>query len=195
MLGLAVPPATARILSELDVPGKREDVSHYHVTLLHLGDEVPIEDVSEMMVAAYSAVKATPPFTVTTSEVKTFPKGPDGFPVICPIASPELHELHSTLCRKFDELGLDYSKKFPVYRPHMTLAYSPDNFEGFQITPVSWGAHELTLWGGDSGSGRILINIPLAASRTASAADEVTARYYAGVLMRDRIVHRFRDRL
>jgi len=172
MVGLRVPEEAARILwaffeSKYDWPDTvpMEDA---HVTLLHLGDSLP-KDMSDR--AAEALLRATAdvrPFTVSTSRVRTFGSaGEDGTPIVCQIDSEPLHALRQRLAEAFDAAGVPYSKKYPEYKPHVTLAYSPDplvdelfgSYSGF--SPVEWGVHEVILWGGDKGLGEPSESFPL----------------------------------
>lgn len=177
-LGLKLPHETARILSEIEVPGKTEAPSHFHITLLHLGDEVPIETLGKALVATYEVSSQTNPFTVRTSRVSSFPATPDGeTPVICLVDSDDLHELHRRLSAAYDKAGVDFSKKFPTYRPHVTLAYSKDaSVRDRRIPTVEWGAHELVLWGGDSGDRRVVMSFPFSI-KTSSLVSKIAWRH------------------
>lgn len=172
ILCLSVPHETARLLGEIKVPG--EAVSHHHVTIHHFGDDVSIEDLAEITIATYKVLRNTRPFTVSTSRVGCFQKNPSGVPVLCRIDSDELHELWERLGAAYDKRGVDYSKKFPEFKPHVTLSYAEEEFEDFRIPTVEWGAHELVLWGGDDGDRRLLVTFPL------SLEARVARRYASG---------------
>lgn len=185
-LGFAVPHATARILSEIEVPGEREDISHFHITMVMLGDEVPIEQISKATEVAYAVISKMRPFTVSTKVVSCFDKKGSGkVPIICLVESPELHQLWAEVCAAFDEAGVEYSKKFPIYRPHVTLSFADAPIEDIPIPEVSWGAHELVLWGGDSGDRRVVVHLPF------SLKNRVASRY-AEIRAISRVAARFR---
>jgi len=190
MVGLAVPRETAQILSEIDVPGRRETPDHFHITILNLGDDVPIETIGEMMAATYEVAQRTEPFSLYVDHVTCFPAGDDGYPVICPLNVTPLQELWRRLCNRFDEMGLQYSKKFKEFRPHVTLAYADEEVEKFLFPTIGWGAHELSLWGGNSGRSRVLIHLPLSLSKKV-ASRRLTAQDFAQLVQRDRLVRRF----
>ncbi len=128
-----------------------------------------------MIPVIFSVVSQAKPFTVATSKITTFPPNPDdGTPIIGLIDSPELHAFRKTLCETFDKSGVEYNKKYPDYRPHVTLGYSSDPLGGdkavnLAIPVVEWGAHELVLWGGDSGDNRIIITFPFSVATTKAA--------------------------
>jgi 2'-5' RNA ligase len=160
-LMIAVPEETSRILQEIPVEGKREQ--HSHITVIHLGKDVPIERISEMLPLLYEVTSKTLPFSVSTNWVSSFPAGDDGTPVICRVFSPELHDFRDALKAKLDAAKMPYSNNYPEYKPHVTLAYDPDpeaHYDG-EIPEISWGAHELLLWGSNRGTGRLVIKFPL----------------------------------
>ena len=174
-LGIRVPHETARILSEINVPGEKEAPSSMHITLLYIGKEVPIDSLAEAMKAAYSVTARTKPFTVRTSRVTSFPINPDdGYPIIARVESDALHELRSTLVSTFTEAGVEFSNKYPDYKPHVTLSYSKENgLDEVTIPTVEWGAHEAVLWGGDDGDRRLVITFPFSIEMT----ERVASRY------------------
>jgi len=164
-----VPSETARILHELEVPGNPEKHDP-HITVLYLGKDVPIETISEMLPVIYQVTSRTAPFSVSTNHVGYFPPGDDGMPIIAKIQSPPLHDFRKVLTSAFDDHGIEYDKKFPDYKPHTTLAYAPDREEPFEldIPEISWGCHELVLWGSNRGTGRLTINFPFSLGKVAS---------------------------
>ncbi len=181
ILGIHCPRDVGRIFSQIDVIGEREPLGHQHITILHLGDDVPIEQLAKAIVAVFNVTSRTKPFTVQTNRVSTFPPHPEHgtVPVICPVVSPPLHELHARLKAALDQAGVDYSKTFPVYKPHVTLSYVKDplvHADGVaekEIPPIEWGVADIVLWGGDEGDQRFSANFPLTIGKTASVQDVV----------------------
>lgn len=159
------------MLAEIDIDdfGDKEPSDFFHITMIHLGDEIPIETLAKTVAPVLAATIGVKPFIVSTSHVATFPPHPEKntVPIICLIDSPDLHDLRAKIAQALDSAGIEYSKKFPEYRPHVTLGYSPDplvNADGFDIhlpAPVQWVAHEVVLWGGDKGSNRVVVTFPL----------------------------------
>lgn len=173
-VGLAVPASASRLFSDIDVPGNKTPRDHHHITLAVLGDDVPIDALAEAIKATYAVTTTTRPFTVRTSRVASFPANPDdqSHPVIAHIDSDELHELRAALVDRFENSGVEYSRKFPKYRPHVTLAYAPEAFEELRIPTIEWGAHEVVLWGGDEGDQKLTVTFPFALSHSVTAATE-----------------------
>jgi 2'-5' RNA ligase len=162
MVGIRVPQDAARLLASVEVPGEKVQRSHSHVTLLMLGDDVPIEEIGKAIVAVYGVAEKTVPFRVAVNSVSTFKGGDNGVPVICPIFAPKLEELHDNLKAALDEAGIEYSKKFPEYRPHVTLSYSPEPMKDMPLGPLEWSCFEVVLWGGDEGDERLSTTFPFA---------------------------------
>jgi len=160
-LMIEVPQDTQRVLKELKVPGvpcPQVD----HITVVHLGDDVSIEQISEMMPFIYEACQAQKPFTVSTSKIGTFPKGDDGVPVIAVIQSSELMKFQKALKKALEVAQFDLEDKFPEYKPHVTLSYCGHERVPNRTFPiVEWGVTSLTLWGADHGTGRLVIQFPL----------------------------------
>lgn len=168
-IGISVPHETARILSELDVPGTKESISHFHITMIYLGSGVPIEQLTDAIKATFKVTAKTKPFSVSTSLVTCFPKNEDGVPIICRVNSDPLHDLRKRLTSAFSAGGVQYNKKYPDYKPHVTLAYAEEEIEERTIPTVTWGAHELVLWGGDEGDRKLIVRFPFSiVSRVAS---------------------------
>jgi 2'-5' RNA ligase len=186
-VGLKVPVELGSLFSQVEVPGRRESKDKYHVTILNMGKDVPIEQIGKASVVAFKVCEQTPPFMVTTKKVSQFPKGSDGVPIIALIESPALHNLQANLKKAFDKEGVSYSKKFPEFKPHVTLAYSDTGMPEQAIVPISWTVSDINLWGGDSGEERIVTRFPLSmdahSSRMASVRNDrvsalrVAARY------------------
>lgn len=174
-LMLQVPPETARILQELPVPGTPEKHDP-HITVMYLGKDLPIEKIGEMLPVIYDITSNTLPFSVATNHISYFPPGADGVPVIAKIVAPPLHRFREALTSAFDASELHYDKKFPDYNPHTTLAYAPDRKTtiDLHIPEISWGAHELVLWGSNRGTGRLVIKFPFSLPQGKTAASGKT---------------------
>jgi 2'-5' RNA ligase len=168
-VGLKVPADTARLLASVDASerfGTPEPRDNYHVTILSLGDDLPIDILGKAVEPLVDVASRTKPFALQTSQITTFPPHPEKgtVPIIALIDSEPLMNLHGRLCKAFDKAGIPYSKKFPEYQPHVTLGYSKDpavaEVVNVHIPTVSWGAGEVILWGGDKGDNRLILTAP-----------------------------------
>lgn len=185
-IGLRVPADAARLLESHEVPGERLSASDMHVTILYLGKTVPMVELAKAMVAAYGVATRTSPLSLAIDRVTNFPVGPDGWPLICRIESPELQKLSADLRAEFTRLGLPFNNKWPDYKPHVTMAYLKEQQpEGFAFDsplpgPLPFVVHELTIWGGDDGDGRVHINIPFSLSPAQRMASRLASRKVHG---------------
>ena len=179
-LGIKVPHETARLLGEVEVPGHTEAASHFHITMIYLGKDVPIEVLQKALLATYEVTSKTKPFTVRTSTLTCFPKGDDGVPIICRVDSDALHELRERIRLSYDAHDVPYDKKFPEYKPHVTLAYGDEEIPEKRIPTVEWGAHELVLWGGDSGDRRLVMTFPFSIETSHELVERVAQRFVLG---------------
>lgn len=135
-LGIRVQQDVARLISNIEVVGNKEPPSSYHITLLCFEDCWPIHEVAKGLEAAYDVVSKFEPFLVKAKKVSHFPKREDNpIPIIAPIESKELDDLHKKLAKAFDSDKIEFKKTFKDYKPHITLAYSDDEFDDFKIDP------------------------------------------------------------
>jgi 2'-5' RNA ligase len=176
-LGIKVPHEIGDLLAQVDVPDEREPKDKYHITILNLGDEVPIEALGRAAIAAFNVTSYSKPFQVRCGLVSAFEGAKSGVPIIARIESPELHQLWSRLKLAFDTAGVEYSKKFPEYVPHVTLAYAQETMPDKVIQPLTWTVSQIVLWGGDKGANRIIVQFPLEISKDIAASVRVAARY------------------
>jgi 2'-5' RNA ligase len=200
IVGFAVPHETARILSEIEVPGVKEPVSNFHITVLMLDDDTSISVIADAMEAAYSVASTIRPFTARVTRVTSFPGGDDGVPVICPVEAPELHAVWSAMKAAFDAKNVGYSRKFPEFKPHVTLSYADKPFEAQIPVPIEWGAHELVVWGGDRGDRRIVVHLPFTLTdrvanryRIAKMRSRVGFQGRSGISVTNRLVARYKS--
>lgn len=162
-LGIRVPAEVGRLITGLEVPGKKESVSEYHITILCFDDNWPISEISKALEATYDVVSKISPFRVKAKKVSHFPKHEDNpIPIIAPIDSDDLHDLHEKLAKAFDSDKIEFKKTFKDFKPHITLAYSDDEHDDFTIEPaLEFTVSEIVLWGGDHGEDRIFVTFPL----------------------------------
>lgn len=186
MIGVRVPAEAARLLAAIPGPaefGEPEPADQFHITLAHLGDDLTIDEIARAIEPTFAVASSTAPFVVSTSHVSTFPAHPEHrtVPIIALIDSPELHALWGILGRTLDDAGVDFSKKFPEFRPHVTLAYGKDPLIDTDKAadihlprPLMWGVHEIVLWGGGKGANHVVVNFPLSLGLTKAASTRLT---------------------
>jgi len=139
-------PETSSLFDRIKVPEGTVTEDRKHVTLFFIPKEV--ETVKNFYLAVEilrRVIGSTRPPTLLCSEVTTFSKGEDGFPIICPVRSIGLFEVRRTIAEAFDRNGVSYSKKFPKYQPHVTLGYTPEDIQGKEMrSPIIWTANNVT---------------------------------------------------
>lgn len=153
-IGIEVPLAAAQALSLVEVPGEMTPLVEMHVTMLYLGKQTPIADILRATAVCCALAERHSPFMAGTATVTSFPAGDEGkVPVIARVVSPGLMELQAKMKIAFDELGIEYSKRHPEYKPHVTLTYAEGikSFPDLKIQPVTWRVQQLAIWGGEDG--------------------------------------------
>jgi 2'-5' RNA ligase len=176
-LFLKVPHETARLLHDVEVPGEKSHIEEMHITLLYLGKGIPFINIAKAMMVCHEVLEHQQPFLMRISKISTFPENPDdGVPIICPVESPELMIFQKTLANEFNKFGLEYDKKFPDFKPHVTLAYdkNSDFKESPLPMPMIWAAQSMSIWGGDRGDGPAEINMPFTLTKISKAAAKIT---------------------
>lgn len=163
LICVKVPLDAAKVLSSIDVPGDKEDLSGAHITLTY----TPKEDTSvgilgRVLEVLVPILENTRPFPVYTSRVSVFEatSHSDGrIPIICRVDSNELHVVRDKISKALDSNGIPYAKNFPIYKPHITLAYAQDTedlkneWSDKRIPTVSFGVNALTVllgWNGET---------------------------------------------
>lgn len=175
MLCVKIPANVAHILSQHQVPGKREPKEGLHITLIHFGDALALTEVTKITESLFPVLSDLKPIPIYTDTIDAFPGGEDGYPLICPIVSSELHEAQSQVRRALDCSAIEYSKKFPDFKPHLTLSYSPDLIPKQSIPPTSFIASDIYLVGGSRDKDTVDVRFPLQGMKRASL--RVAARH------------------
>jgi 2'-5' RNA ligase len=161
-LGIQIPNVESKLLSEIDVPGKKENINEFHITMIFLEDKLNIKKISSVIEAAYAVLENAKPFIVTTDTITCFPvNNNDPYPIIAKIDSKELHTLNDKIKKEFDKQNIEYSKKFKDYKPHITLSYSDEKIEDFKIDPITFTVGEIVVWCGSHNNQTIKITFPL----------------------------------
>jgi 2'-5' RNA ligase len=161
-LGIRVPVEVGRLIAGLDVPGEKETTSEYHITILCFEDNWPISEIAKATEATYKVISKIEPFLIKSSKVSHFPAHEGTTPIIMPVESDELHDIHDKLRKEFDKQKIDFKKTFKDYKPHITLAYSKDKHDDFKIDPaIKFSVNDIVLWGGDHADDRIFITFSL----------------------------------
>lgn len=174
MIGLKVPEEICERLAKISVPGKKISPEEMHITMFYFEDKLKIKDVVNIVQAMYEVTKKFDAIPIKGNVISTFKKGDDGVPVIVSILSEDLIDIRKKMAKKFDDADIKYSKKWPEFKPHLTLSYSPKEMEDKKLEKnISWKASEVVLWAGDWHSDPgILVSMPLHLSKKASKFDK-----------------------
>jgi 2'-5' RNA ligase len=161
-LGIRINQDVGRLLAGIDVPGTKEGASEFHITILCFEENWPISEISKALESTYDIVSKIKPFLVKTKKISCFPKhGENPVAIIAKIESDDLHDLQEKLAKEFEKCGIEFSKRFKSYKPHITLSYADEEIDDCEIDPVEFSVQDLVLWGGDHGDDRIFITFPL----------------------------------
>lgn len=160
-LGIKIPNECGRLLSTLDVAGEKESPSSYHITLLHFEDNFPIPEIAKALETTYDIISKIKPFTITVNTIGCFkPKEDKPVPIIAKIKSDDLSNLRKKLADAFDKCNIDFSKRFPDFKPHITLSYADELVDDYKIDSLDIAINEVVLWGGNNGEDRVFITFP-----------------------------------
>lgn len=150
-IGMRVPSATTDQFSAIRVLGDREPKDRMHVTLAYLGKNVPISNVLKSVAVCLALGAEFPPLDLTAAMVMCFPPDPEGrTPVIARLVTPALLTMRAALVQRLEQAKVDYSKRHPQYKPHVTLAYAQNAQKPMVISPIRWNSNSITVWGGDN---------------------------------------------
>lgn len=163
MIGLKIPDEVSEKLSKISVPGKKLSKEEMHITMFYFENKIGIKEIIKIVQAMYDVTKKTDSLPIKITTISTFSKGDDGIPIIIPILSEELLELRKKLAKKLDAEEVSYSKKWPEFKPHLTLSYSSKEMEDKKLEKsISWKASEVVLWAGDwHVDPGVLVSIPI----------------------------------
>jgi len=151
-IGFVVPQIAGNELAKIPVSGERTPVDEMHVTACFLGNNVPVENVLKALSVCYKVASSAKPLRMAAALLTTFPPNPDhreGVPIIARVVSPDLMNFRAKMAAALDAAGVEYSKKFPEYKPHVTLGYGAERFPARQIPPISWKCSHIMVWGGE----------------------------------------------
>lgn len=151
-ISFMVPPEAASKLSKLYALGDVSPPEDMHVTLAFLSKSTPPSQVVRAIAACHVAASASAPILMHAALLTSFPPNPDhreGVPVIVRVVSDALHSFQARLLAELDRFGVEYSKKFPEYKPHVTLSHGPERPGPKKVGPVSWTSDQVMVWGGE----------------------------------------------
>lgn len=184
MIGLKVPEEITEKLSRISVPGKKSPPEEMHITMFYFENKLNIKGIIKIVQVMYDVIKKCESLAIKGTTVSSFKKGDDGVPIIIPIISEELLELRKKLAKKLDNEEINYSKKWPEFKPHLTLAYSPKEMEDKKLDKnISWKADEVILWAGDWHSDPgILVSMPVTKKASKFETSYIVAKLFESLV-------------
>lgn len=148
---IPVPYTTALELLEYPVQGEKEDVATMHVTLVSFDQDMTDAEIARIQAVMQPLHRVSSILAMQVKRIGCFPSGSHGCPIIGHIEGVGIHKLQGSLRYLLDRSGIEYSKKFPVYRPHTTLSYAKDPISDRTVAPIEWTAGSMIF---DTGSRR-----------------------------------------
>lgn len=153
IIAIEVPVGVAMYLNRLNLPGTKTPMEEMHVTIAQIDQDLTPVDVSVVSGIAKEATSLFETFTACLDHVTCFPKGTNGVPVICPVMSSVLKNVHSCIVEALDARNISFSKKFPDYKPHVTLSWANDHVDAMNLVqPIQWSVSHLAMWPTTSGA-------------------------------------------
>jgi 2'-5' RNA ligase len=162
-LGILIEPNAAKQLSEITTPGEKTPIKELHSTLFYFGKDWPISQVQKSLAVISDITQGTKSFTAKTNHISCFERCCGELSaVIAKLEGHELFDFRSKLAERFEQEDIKYAKDFVEFRPHITLSYSKEIPNDFNLgLPISFSVKAITLFAGDEMDDRIVITFPL----------------------------------
>lgn len=139
----------------------------YHITLTYLPDQGRADVGDKLLTAVKQAVNKSSPLVLSHENLFSFENHGKGFPAIVavgavsPAEPTALHDLKALIDHELKELGVEYSQKWPVFRPHITLGYTDVPTLPCKCAHV-WVPAAVEIWYGmDASEGKDSVHLPL----------------------------------
>lgn len=161
MIAIKVPEEVGAYLHTIGVPGKKVEKGSYHITIKYVHDPSDTTIIN-MYKACRDAAREYQGFELSMRKIRSFDFNPDdGFPIVLRTFSKELKTLEQFLSATLDERGVDYSRKYPEYKPHVTLSYSSQAVIEREIPTVMFPVKSFCLYVGETRDIQTITNFPL----------------------------------
>lgn len=165
IIALEVPRGVGQYLQRLDVPGAKTPIDEMHVTIVQMDVDLSPIDVANIAGVVAELTNTMRAFEVSLHSLSQFPQNDHGVPVICPVVSEGLMLFQSRLVETLDRAGIEFSKKFPVYKPHVTVSWAQESIAAAALVrPIKWMTREIVLWPTHNG-GEQAVHFDLRAKR------------------------------
>lgn len=160
IIAIKVPKKEANYLYDIDTPGEKVSAEDKHITVLYFDGEGP-EVAKKVLDCLAEFPVYMDSISIESGEVDVFSEGDDGVPVFAKVESQELNKFREALIDILDANGIEYSKKFKDFKPHITLSYSPEKIDGFPLDKkIEFSVSKYCYWDKNNGVQNEII-IPL----------------------------------
>src|SRR5690606_38545516 len=144
MISIPIPQDVSEYLRQIDVPDVKKRDSSDHLTLFYLGDNIPLDTINDAIEACITITEKQKPFLIDVNGYSCFPKG-EKVPVVCRVKNQEIFDLREDLKKRLDKLNVEYSKKFPTFKPHITLSYNDEKVPSKKFPKICWQVNKLAI--------------------------------------------------
>jgi len=162
MLAIPIQPDISRLFQEFDLDIERDPSNH--ITLFYFGDDLPISRVLKIIPVIFDLTEGLEPFTASASSYSSF-ESDEAYPIICPVKSTSLINIRDKIQKAFDKSKIKYDKKFPDYKPHITLGYSKEKLKNTKFPKVEFTISQLSLYCGDTSDTKLFVNFPFSINK------------------------------
>lgn len=162
MLAIPIQHDISRLFQEFDLDIERDPSDH--ITMFYFGDDLPMSRILKIIPVIFELTKDMKPFTASIASYSCFDSD-ELYPVICPVKSKKLIELREKIKKHFFDKKISFDKKFPEYKPHITLGYSKKKEKNTKFPKVEFTISQLALYAGDSTDTKLFVNFPFTVSR------------------------------
>jgi 2'-5' RNA ligase len=174
MLAIPIQPDISRLFQEFDLDIERDPSNH--ITMFYFGDDLPMSKILKIIPVIFELTSELKPFTASTSNYTYF-ESDDKYPIICPVKSKGLVNLRNKIQNIFDKKKIKYDKKFPDYKPHITLGYSNEKpKKNTKFPNMEFTVSQIALYAGDSSDTKLYVNFPFTINKLSSL-DLLSERY------------------
>lgn len=126
-----------------------EDKSPSHVTVLYVGSLLPVLE-KKLVKVVEEVCEATKPFLVKLKKPRKFVNDKGQIILHSPVKSGRLVRFHDNLRTALLNAGIQVDNKFPVFKPHITIAYCNNKKELKQYKDVrpegAWIVDNIWIW-------------------------------------------------
>lgn len=158
MLAAPISRDISTLFNALNIDGNRDPSDH--ITMFYFDDDVSIKKLCKIIGLVYDITNELKPFEASSSEIISFPENKHGeYPIVAKVKSSKLMSLRENIAKVFDDNKIKYSKKFPEYKPHLTVSYSEEKVN-MKFDPIKWSINSIALYGGDNGEEKLFVSFP-----------------------------------